>query len=79
MVEPATPLGAAFAEGEAVLAGPRNLLPADGLTRAETETYEPLRAAEPKPGEELVEISGLNSSEVLATLLDLERKGIIRR
>ena len=36
MEEPATPLEAAFVEGEAVLAEQRNLLPADGLTRVGT-------------------------------------------
>jgi DNA processing protein len=34
---------------------------------------------EPKPIDELVETTGLNSSEVLATLFNLEMKGIIRQ
>ena len=72
------PLRAASVEAEAARAEQRNLLPGDGLTLAETYTYEPLSAGERKPIEELVEISGLNSSEVLATLLDLAGKGIIR-
>jgi len=34
---------------------------------------------DPKHIDEIVESSGLNSSEVLATLFDLEMKGIIRQ
>jgi predicted Rossmann fold nucleotide-binding protein DprA/Smf involved in DNA uptake len=34
---------------------------------------------EPKPIDQLVETTGLNSSEVLATLFNLERKGILRQ
>jgi len=34
---------------------------------------------EPKHIDDIVEQSGLNSSEVLATLFDLEMKGIIRQ
>jgi DNA processing protein len=38
-----------------------------------------LSTDEPKPIDDIVESSGLNSSEVLATLFDLEMKGIIRQ
>ena len=38
-----------------------------------------LNTEEPRPFEELVENSGLNSSDVLATLFTLERKGIIQQ
>jgi DNA-binding IclR family transcriptional regulator len=36
-------------------------------------------AEEPRPFDEVVENSGLNSSDVLATLFTLERKGIIQQ
>lgn len=38
-----------------------------------------LSAEEPVPIDEIVERSGLNSSEVLATLFTLEMKGIVRQ
>ena len=34
---------------------------------------------EPRPLDEIVETGGLNSSEVLATLFDLESKGMVRQ
>jgi predicted Rossmann fold nucleotide-binding protein DprA/Smf involved in DNA uptake len=34
---------------------------------------------EPRPSDDIAETSGLNSSEVLATLFDLERKGMVRQ
>ena len=42
-------------------------------------TIELLTAEEPKHIDGIVECSGLNSSVVLATLFDLEMKGIIRQ
>lgn len=41
--------------------------------------YELLSVDEPAHIDNLVEPSGLNSSEVLATLFDLEMKGIVRQ
>jgi DNA processing protein len=38
-----------------------------------------LSTDEPKHIDDIVERSGLNSSEVLATLFDMEMKGIIRQ
>jgi DNA processing protein len=73
------PVGAALAQAEAAGAEQRNLLPEDGLTPTETNIYGLLSAEGPKPIEELVETTGLNSSEVLATLFSLEIKGIIRQ
>jgi predicted Rossmann fold nucleotide-binding protein DprA/Smf involved in DNA uptake len=45
----------------------------------EKKLYELLSAEERRPIDDIVEHSGLNSSEVLATLFDLEMKGIIRQ
>jgi DNA processing protein len=38
-----------------------------------------LTVEEPRPIDDIVETSGLNSSEVLATLFDLEMKGMVRQ
>ena len=45
---------------------------------SEKKVYELLSAGESKRIDDIVEQSGLNSSEVLATLFDLEMKGIVR-
>ena len=49
------------------------------LVGAESTLYAMLNTDEPRHVDELVERSGLNSSEVLATLFMLEMKGIIRQ
>ncbi len=49
------------------------------LLPAEKKLYELLSTDEPRHVDELVERSGLNSSEVLAALFDLEMKGIVRQ
>lgn len=64
---------------EALESEQRNLLVADGLTPTEKKIYELLSAEESRPIDSLVEASGLNSSEVLATLFSLELKGIVRQ
>ena len=64
---------------EAVESEQRNLLVADGLSPTEKKIYELLSAEESRPIDSLVEASGLNSSEVLATLFDLEMKGMVRQ
>jgi DNA processing protein len=74
-----TPVRAALVQAEELESGQRNLLVADGLNQIERKVYELLSAEEPRHIDELVETSGLNSSEVLATLFDLEMKGIIRQ
>ena len=56
-----------------------NLLAVEGLNPTEQKIYAMLNAEESKHIGELVENSGLNSSEVLATLFNLETKGIIRQ
>jgi DNA processing protein len=57
----------------------RNLLAADGLNNTERKICGLLSAEEARHIDDLVETSGLNSSEVLATLFALEMKGIIRQ
>ncbi len=74
-----TPVRAALVQAEEVESQQRNLLAGDGLQGSEKKVYELLSAEEPKPIDELVETSGLNSSDVLATLFNLEMKGIIRQ
>jgi predicted Rossmann fold nucleotide-binding protein DprA/Smf involved in DNA uptake len=57
----------------------RNLLAAASLNGLRKNFYELLNAEEPVPIDDIVERSGLHSSDVLATLFDLEMKGIIRQ
>jgi predicted Rossmann fold nucleotide-binding protein DprA/Smf involved in DNA uptake len=59
--------------------GTANLFAADGLTPTDKKVYELLSAEEPRHSDDIVENTGLNSSDVLATLFTLERKGIIRQ
>ncbi len=74
-----TPVRAALLKAEVVEAEQRNLLLLDGLTPVQRKLYELLSAEESRHIDDLVDTSGLNSSEVLATLFDLEMKGIIRQ
>ena len=74
-----TPVRAALVQAEQPEAEQRNLLAAASLNGSEKKLYELLSAYEPKPIDDIVEHSGLNSSEVLATLFNLEMKGIIRQ
>jgi DNA processing protein len=74
-----TPIRAALVQAEALESEQRNLLAAEGLTPTEKRIYELLSAEAPRHIDDLVETTGLNSSEVLATLFDLEMKGIIRQ
>jgi len=74
-----TPVRAALVQAEQPEAEQRNLLLAASLNTSEKKLYELLSAEEPRPIDDLVERSGLNSSVVLATLFDLEMKGIIRQ
>lgn len=57
----------------------RNLLLTEALSASEKAIYELLSADEAQAIDYLVETSGLNSSEVLATLFNLEMKGIVRQ
>src|SRR6202030_526647 len=74
-----TPVRAALVQAEQPEAEQRNLLAAASLNSPEKKIYDLLSTDEPKHIDEIVESSGLNSSEVLATLFDMEMKGIIRQ
>jgi DNA processing protein len=74
-----TPVRAAKVQAEQPEAAQRNPLAAALLDGAQRKLCELLNAEEPMPIDDIVERSGLNSSEVLATLFDLEMKGIIRQ
>jgi DNA processing protein len=76
-----TPIRAALTQAEQPEAEQRNLLAAAAaaLNGAEKKLYELLSPEEPVHIDDIVERSGLNSSEVLATLFNLEMKGIIRQ
>jgi DNA processing protein len=74
-----TPVRAALVKAEAVEAEQRNLLLVDGLSDVQRKLYGLLSAEESRHIDDLVDTSGLNSSEVLATLFDLEMKGIVRQ
>jgi len=74
-----TPVRAALVQAEKPEAEQRNLLAAAALNGSEKKLYELLSAEEHVPIDDIVERSGLNSSEVLATLFTLEMKGIIRQ
>jgi DNA processing protein len=66
-------------QAEVMEAEQRNLLAVEGLNATEQKIYGMLSAAEPESIDELVENRGLNSSDVLANLFNLEMKGIIRQ
>jgi DNA processing protein len=74
-----TPVRAALVHAEAPESAQRNLLAAASLNASEKKIYDLLSVDDPKPIDDIVERSGLNSSEVLATLFDLEMKGIVRQ
>jgi len=74
-----TPVRAVLVRAEAPEAEQRNLLAAASLNASEKKIYDLLSVDDPKHIDDIVENSGLNSSEVLATLFDLEMKGIVRQ
>jgi DNA processing protein len=74
-----TPVRAALVQAEQPETEQRNLLAAAALNGSEKKLYELLSIEQPVPIDDIVERSGLNSSEVLATLFNLEMKGIIRQ
>ena len=57
----------------------RALLVEKDLAPAEGTLYQLLGVNESRDVEDLVELSGLTSSEVLAALFDLELKGVVRQ
>jgi DNA processing protein len=74
-----TPVRAALVKAEQPEAEQRNLLVAASLNPSEKKLYELLSSDESMHIDDIVERSGLNSSEVLATLFNLEMKGIVRQ
>ena len=52
---------------------------AASLNASERKGYDQLSADEARHIDDIVERSGLNSSEVLATLFGLEMKGVVRQ
>ena len=74
-----TPVRAALVQAERVESAQMNLLVEQDLTPAAKKIYALLSAEETRHIDDLVETTGLNSSEVLATLFDLEMKGIVRQ
>jgi DNA processing protein len=77
--ELSTPIRAMLMHAEKPEAEQRNLLAAAALNSSEKKLYEMLNSDEPLPIDDIVEQSGLNSSDVLATLFNLEMKGIVRQ
>ncbi len=74
-----TPIRAALVRAEAPETEQRNLLAAASLNSSEKKIYAILTTDQPVHIDDIVERSSLNSSEVLATLFDLEMKGIVRQ
>lgn len=74
-----TPVRAELVPVEAASAEERASLVKQGLAPNERPLYELLGTDETRHVDELVELSGLTSSEVLAALFDLELKGVIRQ
>jgi DNA processing protein len=74
-----TPIRAALTKLEQPEAEQRNLLVAESLTGSGQKIYALLSSDEPRPIDDIVERTGLNSSDVLATLFDLEMKGFVRQ
>jgi len=74
-----TPVRAALVQLEAVESEQWDLLVADGLSPTEKKIYELLSGEESRPIDGLVETSGLNLNQVVATLFTLELRGIVRQ
>jgi len=74
-----TPIRAALVQAEQPEAEQRNLLVAASLNSSEKKIYDLLSVDDPRHIDDIVERSSLNSSEVLATLFDLEMMGLVRQ
>jgi DNA processing protein len=74
-----TPVRALLVRAEAPESEQLNLLAAASLNSSEKKVYEVLTVEQPVQLDDILDRSGLNSSEVLATLFDLEMKGIVRQ
>jgi len=74
-----TPVRAALVKAEQPLAEQRNLMASEALNDSEKTIFLLLNVDAPTPIDDIVERSGLHSSEVLATLFNLEMKSIVRQ
>jgi DNA processing protein len=74
-----TPVRAALVNAEQPEAEQRNLLVAAAANRSEKKVCETLSSDASRHIDDIVETSGLNSSEILATLFNLEMKASYRR
>jgi DNA processing protein len=74
-----TPIRAELLPVETASSEERTLLVEKDLTPAEGTLYHLLGVDESRHVDDLVELSGLTSSEVLAALFDLELKGVVRQ
>jgi DNA processing protein len=74
-----TPVRAELLPVEQASLEERAALVTSALSASERILYGLLGTDEAKPIDDLVETSGLSSSEVLATLFDLEMKGVVRQ
>lgn len=74
-----TPVRSALVKAERPEAEQRNLLVAASLNSSEKRIYDLLSADESRHIDDIVKRSGLNSSEVLATLFDLAMKELVRQ
>jgi DNA processing protein len=74
-----TPVRADLLPVEAASAEERAALVEQGLAPNERPLYELMSTDEARHVDDLVETSGLSSSEVLAALFDLELKGVVRQ
>lgn len=74
-----TPVRAALVKAEKPESAKRDAVIQESLKPGEKKVYGLLSAEESRHIDDIVERSGLNSSEVLATLFDLEMKGLVRQ
>jgi DNA processing protein len=74
-----TPVRAALVQAQPQETAQQQKLVSEALSPAEKKIYGLLSTDEAKHIDDIVDQSGLNSSEVLATLFDLEMKGVIRQ
>ena len=74
-----TPVRAALVNAEKPEAAKRDSMVQASLNPGEKRICDLLSADESRHIDDIVERSGLNSSEVLATLFTLEMKGIVRQ
>jgi len=74
-----TPIRAELLPAEAANSEERAVLVQQSLAPAERTLYEPLTEDGSRHIDDLIEISGLTASELLAALFDLELKGVVRQ